>query len=304
MNLSSLCLKSFSLALCLGLVGCASAPKGTEAGAARNASPVLPQDFANIGVQQDHSSYQSAFCTNAGRAFPILFIVGDSTVHNCRDGRVGWGDLLGGYFDTNKIRVENHALAGRSSRTFITQGWWNLVLQESRPGDFLLLQMGDNDGGPLADTNRARGSIPGIGNEQKRIYNPVMHREEIVHTYGWYLRKYIADARAHGITPIICSPVPHVPRTVVQPGEVENFRYVRYAGEVATNQNVAFINLNRLVLAHYVGMKPAEVKAKYFTRLDNTHSDAAGAALNAACVVAGLKRLPGCPLKNYLRPAN
>jgi lysophospholipase L1-like esterase len=49
----------------------------------------------------------------------MLFIVGDSTVHNPGRSERGWGDVIGKSFDTNKIRVENHALGGRSRRTFI-----------------------------------------------------------------------------------------------------------------------------------------------------------------------------------------
>lgn len=280
------------------LAGCAM-PGNRET--AKNHPPMPPQEFANIDIQHDRTGYRSSFPVNLSRTVPVLFIVGDSTVHNYDGGRVGWGDVIGNYFDTNKIIVENHALAGRSSRTFITQGWWNLLLKEARPGDFLLLQMGHNDAGALDDTNRARGSIPGTGDEQKEIYNPVTHKQETVHTYGWYLRKYISDARAHGIMPIICSPVPHVPKTEVKSGEVENFPYVGWSSEVAINQKVAFINLNQCVMSHYVGMTPAEIKEKYFTHWDNTHSSAGGAELNASCVVAGIKALPDCRLKNYLR---
>lgn len=56
---------------------------------------------------------------NPNRGFLILFIVGDSTVHDPQKAGRGWGDVIGKYFDANQIRVENHALGGRSSRTFI-----------------------------------------------------------------------------------------------------------------------------------------------------------------------------------------
>lgn len=257
---------------------------------------VWPQDFANMDVQHDHTSYQSGFCTNADRTFPILFIVGDSTVHNVSGGRVGWGDVLGSFFDTNKIRVENHALAGRSSRTFITQGWWNLVLKEAKPGDFVLIQLGHNDGGPIDDTSRARGTLPGVGSESTNIFNPVTQKPETVHTYGWYLREYISDARARGITPLLCTPLSRLP----QPGkELDTTRYAAWMHEVATEENAPLIDLNRRVLVRWQGRTPAELKAEYFTPQDNTHFNAAGAELNAEAVVTGLRGLE-CPLKNYL----
>lgn len=236
----------------------------------------------------------------SNRTLPILFIVGDSTVHNSAKGLLGWGDVVGRYFDPQKIIVENHARPGRSSRTFQTQGWWEQVMAAARPGDFVMIQLGHNDGGPLDDTNRARGTIPGIGGESRQIYNPVMRRPEIVHTYGWYMRRYIGDARARGMTPIICSPVPHVPKDTVTTNEVENSDYVKWSREIAEQEHVIFIPLNQLVMAHYLGMTPRNVKAQYFTTQDNTHASPAGAALNASAVIAGLHMIKECPLNDYL----
>ncbi|MGH7952999.1 MAG: hypothetical protein ACREFE_13935, partial [Limisphaerales bacterium] len=85
-----------------------------------------------------------AFANETSRTLPVLFIVGDSTVHNPQKTERGWGDVIGKYFDTNKIVVENRALGGRSSRTFQTQGWWDKVLAVAKPGDFVLIQMGHN----------------------------------------------------------------------------------------------------------------------------------------------------------------
>lgn len=259
---------------------------------------ISPKSSANLDAGRDVAA-NHGFLLDTNRTLPILFIVGDSTVHNPGHGEKGWGDVIGKNFDPAKIRVENHALGGRSSRTFITQGYWDKVLAAAKPSDFVIVQMGHNDGGPLDDTNRARGSIRGIGDEEKEIYNPIMQKKEIVHTYGWYLRKYIADARAKGMTPIICSPVPHVPKKEVKAGDVEKWDYVRDAGLVATNENTLFINLNQISISHYAGMTPAEIKAKYFTTADNTHSSPAGAELNAASVIEGLQTLD-CPLKNDL----
>ena len=99
---------------------------------------------------------------------PTLFVVGDSTVKNGTRGQQGWGDPLIGLFDQAKVKVENHAIGGRSSRTFITEGRWDKVLAAARAGDFVLIQMGHNDGGPLDDTARARGTIRGVGEEPGR----------------------------------------------------------------------------------------------------------------------------------------
>src|ERR1019366_9615085 len=82
---------------------------------------------------------------------PTLFIVGDSTVKTGTKGQMGWGDPIARLFDSSKINVENHARAGCSSRTFQTEGLWDKVLAATRPGDFVLMQFGHNDAGPLDD---------------------------------------------------------------------------------------------------------------------------------------------------------
>src|SRR6266542_4762067 len=81
---------------------------------------------------------------------PVLYIIGDSTVRN-GDGRGGnsqwgWGSFLADYFDTTKVIVENDAIGGRSSRTFITEGRWDRIRVKLKKGDFVIMQFGHNDG--------------------------------------------------------------------------------------------------------------------------------------------------------------
>ncbi|HJZ54249.1 MAG TPA: rhamnogalacturonan acetylesterase [Gemmataceae bacterium] len=233
---------------------------------------------------------------------PTLFIVGDSTVKTGTKGQQGWGDPIVMHFDKAKIKVQNKALGGRSSRTYQTEGLWDKVLGAARPGDFVLIQMGHNDGGPIDDKDRARGSLPGTGDEMKEIDNPVTGKKEVVHTYGWYMRKYISDARAKKMTPIILSPIPHCPRRVVEPGMVEKNNYVIWSEEVAKAEKADFIHLNKIVMGKYAGMPLDDIKSKYFTPADNTHTSPAGAELNALCVVEGIRELKDCPLKVCLLP--
>lgn len=231
---------------------------------------------------------------------PTLFIVGDSTVKNGTKGQQGWGDPIIKFFDRSKIKVENHAIGGRSSRTFQTEGRWDKILTAAKPGDFVIIQMGHNDGGPLDDASRARGSIRGIGDESKEIDNPITKKKEVVHSYGWYLRKYIADAREKKMIPIIVSPIPHCPSKQVQKDDVEKNSYVTWSEEVAKAEQAQFIHLNRIVMSKYSDLTPADLKTKYFTSADNTHTSHAGAELNAACVVEGIQGLKDCSLKDFL----
>jgi lysophospholipase L1-like esterase len=232
---------------------------------------------------------------------PTLYIVGDSTVRNGTRGLQGWGDPIKECFDLTRINVENHAIGGRSSRTFQTEGRWDAILKKAKRGDFVLIQLGHNDASKINDDSRARGSLPGVGEESQEIDNILTKKHETVHTYGWYLRKYVSEAKAKGMTPIICSPIPHVPKKKVMPGEAETNRYSNWAEQVANNEKVPFIHLNKIIMGHYAGMTPDEVKSKYFTPTDSTHTSPAGAKLNAECVAEGLKGLKECPLATYLR---
>ena len=74
-----------------------------------------------------------------------------------------------------------------------------------KPGDFVMIQMGHNDGGDLGGP-KPRGTLKGIGNETEAVpqtAGPTAGTTETVHTYGSYLRQYIHEARAHGATPIL-----------------------------------------------------------------------------------------------------
>jgi len=97
-----------------------------------------------------------------------VYLVGDSTVKNGRGdgagGLWGWGDYIGQFLDSTQVRIENHALGGTSSRTFQDKGLWDSVYHKLQKGDYVLIQFGHNDDGPINDDYRARGTIKGIGN--------------------------------------------------------------------------------------------------------------------------------------------
>ncbi|HVV04640.1 MAG TPA: rhamnogalacturonan acetylesterase [Puia sp.] len=232
---------------------------------------------------------------------PVFYIIGDSTVKNGKgkgDGGLwGWGNYLDTYFDTSRISVRNHALGGRSSRTFITEGHWDVVLSTLKAGDYVIMQFGHNDGGPLDDTARARGTIKGTGEETKDIYNPIMKKYETVHTYGWYLRKYVADIKARGATAIICSPIPRN-RWVDGKCVRASGDYGKWAREVAEATGAYFIDLNKLIADEYDKLGPDRVKE--FFPGDHTHTNAAGAKLNAEAVVKGIRGLGKNELTQYL----
>jgi lysophospholipase L1-like esterase len=236
---------------------------------------------------------------NAQQQVPTLFIIGDSTVKNSTEGLQGWGDPIASLFDQSRIKVENRARGGRSSRTFQTEGLWDQILSEIKPGDFVLIQFGHNDGGKINDTSRARGSLRGTGEETEEIDNLITKKHEVVHTYGWYMRKYVNDARSKGATAIVLSPVP---RNIWKDAKTVRAAndYGGWGAEVAQTQKTFFIDLNEIVAREYEDAGQEKVSKDYFLE-DHTHTTPAGARLNAASVASGLKALKNCPLAGFLR---
>src|SRR5690349_17573473 len=124
-----------------------------------------------------------------------LFVAGDSTASEYKPNprnQQRQSAVLQPLCYEAKRRVVNVARGGRSSRTCITEGHWDRMLADLRPGDFVITQFGHNDSGalnqePAGSTRplRARGSIPGIGNESQDIDNVLTGKHETVHSFGW-----------------------------------------------------------------------------------------------------------------------
>ena len=235
---------------------------------------------------------------------PTLFIVGDSTVHSTANGEVGWGDAISKLFDRTRINVDNRAAGSLSSRSFRGEGRWKLVLGDSKPGDFVLIQFGHYDS-TSTDGDTAGGSFHGDGDEKKTVTKST-GATETIHTFGWYLKQYVTEAREKGMTPIICSYIPRCPRpSATSPATmpalpIKLASYSLWASEAAEDEHADFIDLNGLIWQHYSGFSPADLKKRFFTPVDFTHTSAEGAELNARCVVEGLQRLKDSPLNKYL----
>lgn len=233
---------------------------------------------------------------------PTIYIIGDSTVKNGsgkgEGGLWGWGDYLYQQIDTNKIAIRNHAIGGRSSRTFISEGRWDKVLSLLQKGDYVIIQFGHNDGGPVNDNSRARGTLKGMGDETEEIDNMLTGKHEIVHTYGWYMKKYVAGTKSKGAVPIVCS---QIPRNMWENGKVirNSADYAGWAKQAALAEKAFFIDLNEIIAAKYETLGEDKVKTEYFLT-DHTHTTEAGAKLNSAAVAEGIKSLKGCKLSKYL----
>lgn len=235
-------------------------------------------------------------------ALPTLFLIGDSTVRNGRgdgsNGQWGWGEPLRDRFDTGKVNVVNRAVGGLSSRTYLTMGHWENVLAMLKAGDVVMMQFGHNDNAPLDDAARARGTLKGTGEETQEIDNPITKKQEVVHTYGWYLRKFIADASAKGATPIVCT---LVPRKIWKDGKVVRAggSFGKWAADVAVQEGVGLVDLNEIVARKYDALGAENVEPLFAD--EHTHTSRAGAELNADCVVEGLTELEKNPLAAYFK---
>ena len=117
-----------------------------------------------------------------------IFIIGDSTAaeKDLSKGSPerGWGMALQCFFDEAFIRVDNHAVNGRSSKSFLDEGRWQKVLDKIKPGDYVIIQFGHNDEKP----NPARHTEPGS-------------------TFDANLAKFVTETRQMGGIPIVMNPV-------------------------------------------------------------------------------------------------
>jgi len=234
---------------------------------------------------------------------PVFYIIGDSTVRN-GDGTGkgslwGWGSFIADQVDTNRLQVQNHAMGGRSSRTFQTEGRWDKIMKTLKKGDYVIMQFGHNDASPLDDTARARGVLRGIGEKDTLIYNPIRKLQETVYSYGWYMRKFVKDAKSKGATPIICA---LVPRNSWKEGKINRSAdsWALWARQVAEEEGAFFIDLNELVAAEYDKLGAEKIKALYFPS-DNTHTNKEGALINAAFVIDQLRKQNPGGISQYLR---
>ena len=230
---------------------------------------------------------------------PVVFLIGDSTVKNGKGkgdgGQWGWGSFFEQFFDTTRISVENHALGGRSSRTFFTEDLWNKVLPGIRKGDYLFIQFGHNDGGPL-NTGRARASLNGTGEESQVVIMEQTGGPEEVFTYGHYLRIYIRQAKAVGAIPVVLSPTPG---NKWADGKIKRMTdtYTKWAKEVAGQEGVKFIDLNARTADKLNAMGEGKAKLLFIDSVHTTHD---GAIINGQSVIEGLTDLAGFSLNQYI----
>ena len=136
-----------------------------------------------------------------------VFLAGDSTVKDYSAGAINnsganrvegsWGEFLGNLLDSGKYAVMDYAEGGRSSKTFLDDGFLDKITNQMYAGDYLFIQFGHND---CAYTYADR-YVP-IGTPDANGVYPTTEG-----TYKYYLQKYIDAAKDKGATPVLVTPV-------------------------------------------------------------------------------------------------
>jgi len=284
-----------------GLTGCIDvkppviemkAPAAPIVAAKTNSPPAEPVPAPDLATNPP------PVITTLNSNLPSIFIAGDSTAaHGRGEIQQGWGVPFAGYFDPTKVNIVNRARGGRSSRTYVTEGLWDQTVASVKKGDLVLIQFGINDGGPLNDSH-ARGSLPGIGEDSQEIDNHVTNQKEVVHTYGWYLRKMIADTKAKGATPIILTPT--LRNIWEKDGHIERGagRYGEWAYQTARAAHVLCIDVSDAMADKLEPMGEEALRSIY--QQDHTHFNANGADMHASATVSLLKGLRPSPIQGLL----
>ncbi|MFD5158961.1 rhamnogalacturonan acetylesterase [Streptomyces hawaiiensis] len=203
------------------------------------------------------------------RRTPTLYIAGDSTAaQKYKDAapETGWGMAIPFFLRSSGIAVSNHAVNGRSSKSFVDEGRLKAILSAIRPGDFLLIQFAHND---------------------EKAEDPTRYTEPWT-TYQQYLRMYLDGARARGARPVLATSVERRRFDAAGKALPTHGEYPAAMRALAAEERVTLLDVQELSLALWQRIGVEETK-KYFnwtvTEQDNTHFNPPG-AIEAARLVA------------------
>ena len=223
-----------------------------------------------------------------------IYLIGDSTMANKPDSpdvnpERGWGQLLHLFFK-DQVTIHNHAVNGRSSKSFIGEGRWQTVLDSLKPGDYVFIQFGHND---QKDKDPKRYTNPWTG-------------------YRKNLEKFVDESRAKGAVPIILSSI--IRRKFNDHGTLVDTHgpYPFVASVVAKDKATPFIDMQWLTedfiqnlgedksTEIYLWVEPGEYERFPDGKIDNTHLSLKGATTFAGLVAEDIRR-QDLPLKNWLK---
>jgi lysophospholipase L1-like esterase len=197
---------------------------------------------------------------------PTVFLAGDSTVTDQGyEPAASWGQMLPRFL--TGVAVANHAESGETMKSFISGLRLAKLLSQVKAGDYLFIQFGHND-------------------EKKNWPQTYVEAHT---TYQAYLKVFIAEARLRGVTPVLVTPMQR--RTFDSAGKIRNTHgdYPQAVREVAADEKVALIDLDRMSVAFYEALGPKRAPLAFSAAgRDLTHHDNYGAYELAKCVVQGI----------------
>jgi len=224
---------------------------------------------------------------------PTLFLIGDSTMANKdnpeKNPEHGWGQVLWQFFTTG-IEIQNHAMNGRSSKSFRTEGRWDKVEKQLKKGDFVIIEFGHNDQ-KLKDSTK--------------FTNPYTQ-------YRANLERYVNETRAKGATPILMTSI--VRRDFNENGVLIDTHkdYPLVVRLVADAMKVPFVDMQllteQLEIAYgpekskllHLHFKEGEVEYYPKGKDDDTHLSKLGAESVAKLATKSLKNLK-TGLEKYIK---
>ena len=241
----------------------------------------------------------SLFLVPAFSAKRKMHTIGDSTMSEYKPmatPKRGWGMYMQAFFNTDSVEVNNRGKSGASTRTFYeTANLWPSVKQQMQAGDYLIIQFAHND-------EKCKGEDVYVENAKLRAEGKDtltdMRGTEPNTTYKAYLRKFIREARAMNVTPILMSPVC---RAYFKDGKINdegrhvlsaNKDYVRCMREVAEEMNVPFLDMTERSREMFETRGQDYCMERYFNCGDKTHTGQEG-----GMVVAHLayRLIANCP---------
>ncbi len=227
-------------------------------------------------------------------ARPVLYVIGDSTAAAYGPERYplfGWAQVLDYYFDDARLTVQDRAVSGRSSKSFLDEGRWKPICEALKPGDFVFIQFGHNDQKK---------------DDPKRYTAPYS-------TYTEHLKGYIDDTRAAGASPILLTPINRngweTPKKLTESlGD-----YPDAVRKLAKDAKVPLIDMHRLTKRYFEKLGQ-EKTTRLFINLppglypiypegkpDNTHLQEQGAYAISALAIKSIRR-QRLALRDYLKP--
>lgn len=222
----------------------------------------------------------------------VIYLAGDSTLAEKlpeKRPETGWGEMLQQYFDAEKVKVDNRAQNGRSTRTFISEGRWQAIVDNLKSGDYVFIEFGHND----------------ESKEKVDRYTPPADFKN-------NLTKFVAEVRAKKANPVLLTPV--MRRKFDKEGNFVDTHgeYPDLVRAVAREQKVPLIDMHReseKVLKNlgaeksrtlFLQLKPDENPNYPKGIEDNTHFNPAGAEAMAKLAVEQI-RVQKIGLRKYLK---